>query len=186
MPHGMDHVLSDLRVLDFTRALAGPSCTRMMAEMGADVIKVESAPNGDMVRGISVYQNGRSLYLIQQNLGKKSLCVNIRDPRAMEILKELIVQMDVVVENFKPGVIAQMGLGYEELKKIKPDIILCSISALGQKGPLSSKPGYDYIAQAYPGVTSMIGDPDTTPYIPGVGMGDVSTGVHAARRPLSR
>ena len=180
MPHGRDHVLSDLRVLDFTRALAGPSCTRMMAEMGADVIKVESAPNGDMVRGISIFQNGRSLYLIQQNLGKKSLCVNIRDPRAMEILKELIAQMDVVVENFKPGVITQMGLGYEELKKIKPDIILCSISALGQDGPLSSKPGYDYIAQAYSGVTSMIGDPGTTPYIPGVGMGDVSTGVHAA------
>ncbi len=180
MPHGKDHVLSDLRVLDFTRALAGPSCTRMMAEMGADVIKVESAPNGDMVRGISIFQNGRSLYLIQQNLGKKSLCVNIRDPRAMEILKELITQMDVVVENFKPGVITQMGLGYEELKKIKPDIILCSISALGQDGPLSGKPGYDYIAQAYSGVTSMIGDPGTTPYIPGVGMGDVSTGVHAA------
>ena len=88
--------------------------------------------------------------------------------------------MDVVVENFKPGVIARMGLGYEDLKKIKPDIILCSISALGQKGPLSTKPGYDYIAQAYSGVTSMIGDPDEAPYLPLVGMGDVSTGVHAA------
>ncbi len=180
MPHGMEHILSDLRVLDFTRALAGPSCTRMMAEMGADVIKVESAPRGDMVRGISVFEKERSLYFIQQNLGKKSLCVNIRDPKAMDIIKELVAQMDVVVENFKPGVIAQMGLGYEELKKIKPDIILCSISALGQKGPLSSKPGYDYIAQAYSGVTSMIGDPDAAPYLPGVGMGDVSTGVHGA------
>ncbi len=180
MPHGMEHILSDLRVLDFTRALAGPSCTRMMAEMGADVIKVESAPRGDMVRGISVFEKERSLYFIQQNLGKKSLCVNIRDPKALEIIKGLVAQMDVVVENFKPGVIAQMGLGYEELKKIKPDIILCSISALGQKGPLSSKPGYDYIAQAYSGVTSMIGDPDAAPYLPGVGMGDVSTGVHGA------
>ncbi len=180
MPHGMEHILSDLRVLDFTRALAGPSCTRMMAEMGADVIKVESAPRGDMVRGISVFEKERSLYFIQQNLGKKSLCVNIRDPKALAIIKELVAQMDVVVENFKPGVIAQMGLGYEELKKIKPDIILCSISALGQKGPLSSKPGYDYIAQAYSGVTSMIGDPDAAPYLPGVGMGDVSTGVHGA------
>lgn len=180
MPHGMEHILSDLRVLDFTRALAGPSCTRMMAEMGADVIKVESAPRGDMVRGISVFEKERSLYFIQQNLGKKSLCVNIRDPKAMDIIKELVAQMDVVVENFKPGVIAQMGLGYEELKKIKPDIILCSISALGQKGPLSGKPGYDYIAQAYSGVTSMIGDPDEAPYLPGVGMGDVSTGVHGA------
>ncbi len=180
MPYGMEHILSDLRVLDFTRALAGPSCTRMLAEMGADVIKVESAPRGDMVRGMSVFEKERSLYFIQQNLGKKSLCVNIRDPKAMEMLKELVAEMDVVVENFKPGVIAQMGLGYEELKKIKPDIILCSISALGQKGPLSTKPGYDYIAQAYSGVTSMIGDPDEAPYLPLVGMGDVSTGVHAA------
>ncbi len=185
MPHGMEHILSDLRVLDFTRALAGPSCTRMMAEMGADVIKVESAPRGDMVRGISVFEKERSLYFIQQNLGKKSLCVNIRDPKAMDIIKELVAQMDVVVENFKPGVIAQMGLGYEELKKIKPDIILCSISALGQKGPLSGKPGYDYIAQAYSGVTSMIGDPDEAPYLPGVGMGDVSTGVHGALAAVS-
>ncbi len=180
MPHGMDHILSDLRVLDFTRALAGPSCTRMLAEMGADVIKVESAPRGDMVRGISVFEKERSLYFIQQNLGKKSLCVNIRDPKSLEIIKELVAEMDVVVENFKPGVIAQMGLGYEELKKIKPDIILCSISALGQKGPLSTKPGYDYIAQAYSGVTSMIGDPAEAPYLPLVGMGDVSTGVHGA------
>ena len=180
MSYGMEHILSDLRVLDFTRALAGPSCTRMLAEMGADVIKVESAPRGDMVRGMSVFEKERSLYFIQQNLGKKSLCVNIRDPKAMDIIKELIVQMDVVVENFKPGVIAQMELGYEDLKKIKPDIILCSISALGQKGPLSTKPGYDYIAQAYSGVTSMIGDPDEAPYLPLVGMGDVSTGVHAA------
>ena len=180
MAYGMEHILSDLRVLDFTRALAGPSCTRMLAEMGADVIKVESAPRGDMVRGISVFEKERSLYFIQQNLGKKSLCVNIRDPKAMDIIKELIAQMDVVVENFKPGVIARMGLGYEELKKIKPDIILCSISALGQKGPLSTKPGYDYIAQAYSGVTSMIGDPDEAPYLPLVGMGDVSTGVHGA------
>ena len=184
MPHGMEHILSDLRVLDFTRALAGPSCTRMMAEMGADVIKVESAPGGDMVRGISVFEKERSLYFIQQNLGKKSLCVNIRDPKAMEIIKELIAQMDVVVENFKPGVIARMGLGYEELKKIKPDIILCSISALGQKGPLSTKPGYDYIAQAYSGVTSMIGDPDEAPYLPLVGNGVMSARASTAPWPL--
>jgi crotonobetainyl-CoA:carnitine CoA-transferase CaiB-like acyl-CoA transferase len=176
----MDHLLSDLRVLDLTRALAGPSCTRMLVEMGAEVIKVEPAPGGDMVRSISVFRNDRSLYYVQQNRGKKSLCVNLRDPQGLALVTELIPQVDVVVENFKPGVIASMGLGYERLKELKSDIILCSISALGQSGPLANTPGYDYIAQAYSGVTSMIGEPDDAPYIPLVGLGDVSTGVHAA------
>ena len=180
MTQKLDHVLSDLRVLDLSRALAGPSCTRMLAEMGAEVIKVEPAPNGELARRFSNYRNNRSLYYIQQNLGKKSLCVNLRDPRGLALVTELIPQVDVVVENFKPGVMANMGLGYERLRELKKDIVLCSISALGQSGPLSSKPGYDYIAQAYSGVTSMIGDPDDAPYIPLVGLGDVSTGVHAA------
>ena len=180
MPQGMDHVLSDLRVLDLTRALAGPSCTRMLAEMGAEVIKVEPAPSGELARRLSNYRNNRSLYYIQQNLGKKSLCVNLRDPRSLALITELVPKVDVVVENFKPGVIAEMGLGYERLREMKSDIILCSISALGQSGPLATKPGYDYIAQAYSGVTSMIGEANDAPYIPLVGMGDVSTGVHAA------
>lgn len=180
MPAKMDHVLSDLRVLDLTRALAGPSCTRMLAEMGAEVIKVEPAPNGELARRLSVFRNNRSLYYVQQNLGKKSFCVNLRDPRGLALVTELVPHVDVVVENFKPGVIAEMGLGYDRLRELKRDIILCSISALGQSGPLATKPGYDYIAQAYAGVTSMIGEPDDAPYIPLVGMGDVSTGVHAA------
>ena len=180
MPQGMDHVLSDLRVLDLTRALAGPSCTRMLAEMGAEVIKVEPAPSGELARRLSNYRNNRSLYYVQQNLGKKSLCVNLRDPRSLALITELVPKVDVVVENFKPGVIAEMGLGYERLQEMKSDIILCSISALGQSGPLATKPGYDYIAQAYSGVTSMIGEANDAPYIPLVGMGDVSTGAHAA------
>lgn len=180
MPEKLDHVLSDLRVLDLTRALAGPSCTRMLAEMGAEVIKIEPAPGGELARRLSNYRNNRSLYYIQQNLGKKSVCVNLRDPRGLALVTELVPKVDVVIENFKPGVIAEMGLGYERLQEMRPGIILCSISALGQSGPLAGKPGYDYIAQAYSGVTSMIGEPDDAPYIPLVGMGDVSTGVHAA------
>lgn len=180
MPPQMDHVLSDLKVLDLSRALAGPSCTRMLAEMGAEVIKIEPAPSGELSRRLSVQPSGRSLYYVQQNLGKKSVCVNLRDPRGLALVTELIPKVDVVVENFKPGVMAEMGLGYDRLRAMKKDMILCSISALGQSGPLASKPGYDYIAQAYSGVTSMIGDPNDAPYIPLVGMGDVSTGVHAA------
>ena len=175
----MEHALTGLRVLDFTRALAGPTCTRMLAEMGAEVIKVEPAPKGDMSRAASVY-NKRSLFFVQHNRGKKSLCVNLRDARGMALIAELVRHVDVVVENFKPGVMADMGLSYDRLRELKSDIILCSISALGQTGPLAHKPGYDYIAQAYAGVTSMIGDEDEPPYIPLVGLGDVNTGVHGA------
>ncbi len=180
MSKTVEHVLTGLRVLDFTRALAGPTCTRMLAEMGAEVIKVESAPGGDMSRRISKIRNERSLYYVQQNLGKKSLCVNLRDPRAMAIIASLVPKVDVVVENFKPGTLAGMGLGYERLREMRPDIILCSISALGQRGPLANLPGYDFIAQAYSGITSMIGDAGGTPYIPLAGLGDVGTGVHGA------
>jgi len=181
MAGAMEHVLSGIRVLDLSRALAGPSCTRMLAEMGAEVIKVESAPNGDLVRGISKLRgNDRSLYYIQQNLGKKSVCVNLRDPRGMAIVAALVPKVDVVVENFKPGTMAEMGLGYERLREVRKDIILCSISALGQSGPLARLPGYDFIAQAYSGVTSMIGEANGTPYIPLVAVGDVNTGVHGA------
>jgi crotonobetainyl-CoA:carnitine CoA-transferase CaiB-like acyl-CoA transferase len=180
MPNITEPLFTGLKILDFTRALAGPTCTRMFAEMGADVIKVESAPGGELARRMSKIRNERSLYYIQQNLGKKSLCVNLRDPRGVELVKELVPRMDVVVENFKPGRLASMGLGYDALKEMKEDIILCSISAMGQSGPLSEKPGYDYIAQAYAGVTSMIGDPNDAPSIPLLGLGDASTGVHGA------
>jgi CoA:oxalate CoA-transferase len=176
----MEHVLTGLRVLDLSRALAGPTCSRMFAEMGAEVIKVEAAPDGDMTRRMSNIRNERSLYYIQQNLGKKSLCLNLRDPRGMAIIAALVPKVDVVVENFKPGTLAAMGLGYERLCEMRKDIILCSISALGQTGPLSALPGYDMIAQGYSGVTSMIGEAGGTPYIPLVGLGDVSTGVHGA------
>ena len=175
-----EHVLSGLKVLDLTRALAGPSCTRMLAEMGAEVIKVEAAPDGDMTRRLSCFKNNRSLYFIQQNRNKKSLCLDLRSSEGLDIVRALVPQVDVVVENFKPGVIRDMGLGYEDLTALRDDIILCSISAFGQSGPLAFNPGYDYIAQAYAGVTSMIGETDDAPCIPLVGLGDVSTGVHAA------
>ncbi len=174
-------MLAGLRILDLTRALAGPTCTRMLVEMGAEVIKVEPAPGGEMTRYVAKFRgHERSLYYVQQNRGKKSVCVDLRKPEGLALIRELVQHVDVVVENFKPGVIAEMGMGFEALKAVKPDIILCSISALGQSGPLAGKPGYDYIAQAYSGVTSMIGEPDQPPYIPLVGIGDVSTGVHGA------
>ena len=175
-----EHLLTGIRILDFTRALAGPTCTRMFAEMGAEVIKVEAAPDGDLTRAVTRLRADRSFYYVQQNLNKKSVCIDLRSPEGMALVKELVAKCDVVVQNFRPGVMDKMGLGFDDLKKIREDIILCSISALGQKGPLSAKPGYDYIAQAYSGITSMIGEKDESPYIPLAGIGDISTGVTAA------
>ena len=180
MSHPQQHLLSGIRILDLTRALAGPTCTRLFAEMGADVIKVEAAPDGDRTRLVSKIRNERGLYFVQQNLNKRSIAVDFSKPGGLDLVRELVPHCDVVVENYKPGVMASMGLGFEDLKKLRADIILCSISALGQSGPLSHKPGYDYIAQAYAGVTSMIGPREDSPYVPLVGLGDVSTGAHAA------
>lgn len=175
----LKHVLDGFTILDFTQVLAGPTVTRLMAEMGAEILKVELSPAGDFSRALPALRDGRSAYFIQQNRGKKSLCVEAKNPQGLAILKKLIEKVDVVVENFAPGVIGRLGLDYETVKQINPRVVMCSISAFGQTGPLSKLPGYDYIAQAYSGITSMIGEPDGPPYFPLPGIGDVSTGVHA-------
>jgi len=172
-------LLAGYKVLDFTHALAGPTTTRLMAEMGAEVIKVEQAPAGDPARMIPVIRHKRSAYFTQHNLGKQSICVNLKTDAGREIVRALVPHADVVVENYSPGVMARMGFGYEDLKRLNPRIIMCSVSALGQTGSLSHLPGYDYIAQAYSGITNMIGDPTQSPVIPITSLGDVSTGVHA-------
>ena len=173
------HILKGCTVLDFTHALAGPTTTRLMAEMGADIIKVELAPYGDMTRTLPYLENGRSGYFVQQNRGKQSLCLDLRKAESVDILKKLIAQADVLIENFTPGVIADMGLGWEVAQDINPELIYCSISAFGQTGPLSHLPGFDYMGQAYSGVTSLIGEPEGSPMMPMISIGDVNTGVHA-------
>lgn len=171
--------LAGVTVVDFTQFVAGPVCTRQMAELGAEVIKVELAPDGDLVRRMPVYRDGRSAYFIQQNLGKRSLCVDLRQPRGLDLVKRLVAKADVLVENFSPGVIGRLGLGWETVRTLNPELIMCSISAFGQSGLLADQPGFDYIAQAYTGVTSMIGDRDGIPPIAGVAIGDVGAGVTA-------
>ena len=172
-------MLAGYTVLDFTQIVAGPTTTKLMAEMGAEVIKVEQAPAGDPARQNPVWKKGRSGYFMQHNLGKRSLCVNLKTQTGRELVRALVPHVDVVVENYSPGVIGRLGLGYEVLKELNPKLVMCSISALGQTGPLSHVPGFDYIAQAYAGVTEVMGEPDQPPVIPMVAMGDVSTGVHA-------
>ncbi len=171
-------MLDGYKVLDFTQVLAGPTTTRYMAEMGAEVVKVEIAPNGDISHGVPYLRDGRSAYYVQQNRGKKSLCLDLKHPAGAAIIKELIPKFDVLVENFAPGVIGRLGFDYPAVSALNPKIIMCSISTFGQNGPLATRPGYDFIGCAYSGVLSMIGEPGRPPVLPQVGVGDITTGVH--------
>jgi crotonobetainyl-CoA:carnitine CoA-transferase CaiB-like acyl-CoA transferase len=173
------HLLDGYKVLDFTHFVAGPTTTRLMAGMGAEIIKVEMAPHGDHARAFDYVRDQRSAFFVQQNRGKASLCVDLRKPEGVDLVKQLVPKVDVVVENFAPGVIGNMGLGYEVLKAIKPGIVMCSISALGQTGPLAHDAGFDFIGQAYAGITALIGEEQGPPYMPMVAIGDVSAGAHA-------
>jgi crotonobetainyl-CoA:carnitine CoA-transferase CaiB-like acyl-CoA transferase len=173
------HLLDGYKVLDFTHFIAGPTATRLMAGMGAEVVKVELAPKGDQARELQFIRHQRSAYFIQQNRGKQSLCLDMKKPAAVELIKQLIPRFDVLVENFAPGIIGSMGLDYQTVSAINARIIMCSISALGQTGPLAHDPGFDFIGQAYAGITSLIGEAEGPPYMPMVAIGDVSTGVHA-------
>jgi CoA:oxalate CoA-transferase len=173
-------MLEGYRVLDFTHFVAGPTCARILAEMGAEVIKVERSQSGDHVRQFGVMGDGMSTYFFQHNHSKLGIALDLRKERAKEIIRAMIPKIDVVVENFAPGVIGEMGFGYESLKAINPKLVMCSISAAGQTGPLSRIPGYDYIGQAYAGITDLIGEPDRPPVVPAMAIGDITTGVAAA------
>ncbi len=172
------HVLDGYKVLDFTQFVAGPTVTRLMAAMGAEVIKVELAPDGDRARLIPYVRDNRSAYYVQHNLGKMSLCVDARHPEGTALLRELVKKVDVLVENFAPGAIARLGFGYPEVRKLNPRIVMCSVSTFGQTGPLANDPGFDFIGQAYAGITSLIGEKDGPPVIPLMAIGDIGTGVH--------
>lgn len=177
-PNGQAAMLSDVTVLDFTQYLAGPTVTRLMAEMGANIIKVEQAPMGDPSRLLPFIRDDRSAYFVQQNRGKRSLCLDFDQPASLDILHELIPTVDVVVENFGPGVMEKRGLDYASLKARNPKLIMVSISAFGRKSPLSHRVGYDFIAQAFSGIMHMTGSPDGPPQFVGLGIADVSSGVH--------
>ena len=173
------HILNGYRIIDLTHVLAGPSATRLMVEMGAEVIKIEFPPTGDIARLLPTLKNGRSAYYVQQNRGKLSLSLNIKSPEGKKVLTKLIKSADVLIENFAPGVIGRLGFSWDVVKEINPSIVMCSLSAFGQEGELSALPGFDYIAQAYSGIMGMIGEKEGAPSFPMAGIGDVMTGVHA-------
>jgi len=175
----MENIFEGLRVVDFTMNTAGPNATVMLADFGAEVIKVEKPKLGDDQRNYSPQIDGTAVGFFWGNRGKKSIVLDMGDPEGVEIAKKLIETADIVAESFKPGTMAKFGLGYEDVKKINPQIIYCSVSAYGQTGPMSKKPGYDMIAQALSGAMDLTGEIDGPPTRIGLVLADCAAGTHA-------
>lgn len=171
--------LDSIRVLDFTRVLSGPFCTALMADIGAEVIKIES-PKGDDYRHVPPFQGEESAFFLLNNRGKKSIVLDLKSTEGLAAARDLIAQSDVVVENFKPGVMARLGLDYEACKEIRPDIIYASISGFGQVGPMAGRPAYDIIVQAATGLMAATGFAESPPTLVGEPIADLASGVFAA------
>jgi len=154
--------LTGVRILDLTRVLSGPFCTALLGDLGADVVKVE-APEGDSVRGQGAIRDGLSWYFAQFNRNKRSIRLDLRKPEGREVLGRLIAQSDVLVENFRPGVLARMGFGPERLLVLRPSLVTCAINGFGSTGPYRDRPAFDFIAQAMSGFMSVNGRPDDPP-----------------------
>lgn len=176
----MQRALEGVRVLDLTRVLSGPFCTAILADMGAEVIKVEHPEGGDLSREPSVAVNGESYYFMSLNRGKKGITLNLKTAQGIDILKNLAASSDVIIENFRPSVMQKLGLSYEDIRAIKPDIIYLSISGFGQNSPLAKKPAFDIVAQAMGGIMSITGHEGSPPTRVGVALGDTSTALYAA------
>ncbi|GGE54333.1 CoA transferase [Actibacterium pelagium] len=176
--------LAGVRVLDLTNVLAGPYCCYQLALMGAEVIKVERPGSGDLARvlGADPARNkaGMGISFLAQNAGKKSVTLDMKAERGKELLKQLVRSADVLVENFRPGVMDRLGLGHQVLRQENPNLIYCAISGFGQDGPRKDDPAYDQIVQGISGVMSITGAPDTAPYRVGYPLADTVGGLTAA------
>jgi crotonobetainyl-CoA:carnitine CoA-transferase CaiB-like acyl-CoA transferase len=173
--------LSGLRVLDLTRVLAGPTCTQMLGDLGAEVIKIERPEAGDDTRGFAppfVPNTKESAYFVGVNRNKKSVTLDIAKPGGQAIIHKLLEHCDILVENFKVGALAKYGLGYEQLAKTHPRLIYCSITGFGQTGPYAPRPGYDALIQAMGGVMSLTGEPNGSPQKVGVPVADLFAGLY--------
>lgn len=170
--------LTGVKVLDLTRILAGPYCGMLLADMGADVIKIERPQIGDDSRQLyPQHESGESYYFMNLNRNKKGITLDLKSSEGKEIFKKLVKKADIVIENYRPGVMDRLGLGYEELKKINPAIVYGCVSGFGHYGPYSSRPGYDVIGQAMGGLMSTTGWPDGQPTRTGTAISDVMAGI---------
>ena len=170
--------LEGIRVVDYSHFLAGPYLSRCLAALGADVIKVERPREGDAGRAHPWFVGGQSGYFLQQNMGKRGLCINLKDPRGLELMHKLTDGADVFVENYRPGALDRLGLGYEELSRRNPGLVYCSVSAYGHTGPDSHRAGFGLIAEAKSGIMQMVGSPGEAPPLLRVALGDMYTGIH--------
>ena len=171
--------LNGIRVLDLSRVLAGPYCTMVLGDLGADVIKVES-PEGDETRGWGPpFAAGESAYYLYVNRNKRSVVVDFKTAGGQKVIRELIKRSDVLVENFRPGTLARFGLDFESTSKLHPNLIYCSITGFGQIGPWRDKPGYDFMIQAMGGLMSITGEPEGEPMKVGVAVADLFSGQNA-------
>lgn len=169
-----------MRVVDFSRYLSGPTATMLLADLGADVVKVEGLPNGDPSRESGPFHDGESIYFMSSNRNKRSLAVDMRQPTGASIVSSLVERADVVVQNFKPGTMEKMGLGWEAARQTNPRLVYCSISGFGAEGPGRDLPGFDQSAQAMSGLMSVTGTQETGPLRVGIAVADSSAGVFAA------
>lgn len=180
----MQACLKGIRVLDLTNVLAGPFCCHQLAHMGAGVIKVEVPGSGDLARQLGADADLNAglmgVSFLAQNAGKRSLTLNLKSGKGKALFRRLVASAEVVVENFRPGVMDRLGLGFETLKQDRPDLIYCAISGFGQEGPLSDLPAYDQIIQGMSGVMSITGNAETAPYRVGYPIADTIGGMTAA------
>ena len=175
----MAAALDKIKVVDLTRTLAGPFCTMLMGDMGAEVIKVEEPTGGDETRKWTPFVNGESTQFLTFNRNKRSLSVNLKEREGLKIVQDLAADADVMIESFRAGTLDRLGLGYEAIKKTNPRVVYCSISGYGRTGPMADMPGYDLLIQAYSGLMSLTGDPEGSPLRIGFSLVDLFTGMMA-------
>jgi len=175
----MAGALDKIKVVDLTRTLAGPFCTMLMGDMGAEVVKIEEPTGGDETRKWTPFWNGESTQFLTFNRNKRSLAVNLKEPEGLKIVKDMAADADVMIESFRAGTLDRMGLGYDDIKKTNPGVVYCSISGYGRTGPMSDMPGYDLLIQAYSGLMNLTGNPDGSPLRIGFSLVDLFTGMMA-------
>ena len=182
-----NNLLENICVIDLTRVLAGPYCTMMLGDLGADIIKIEVPGRGDDTRhwGPPFTKGGESAYYLSANRNKRSLTLNLKSEQGLEILKKLIAKGDVLVDNFKVGTLSRWGLDYDTLQQIRPGLIYCTVTGYGYTGPYRYRPGYDLIVQATGGFMSITGPENGDPSRAGVAIADISTGMFAANAILA-